>query len=88
MQLGKSHLNNVAGLTFFKMLGSGAKNGFSAIPNFGTYVLFCVWETEQHAEAFFEFDPFFKAYQNRSNRLLYSPEPASVFENYCPFGEG
>ena len=67
MQLGKSHLKNVEGLTFFKILGSGAKNGFSAVPNFGSYVLFCVWESESHADAFFQHNPFFNEYKNRSS---------------------
>jgi hypothetical protein len=40
MQVGHSSLKNIEGLTVYKLLGSGAKNGFSAIPNFGTYVLF------------------------------------------------
>ena len=66
MQLGHLELKNVPGLIFYKLLGSGAKNGFSAIPNFGTYVLFCVWESEDFAATFFTENSFFKAYQNRS----------------------
>jgi hypothetical protein len=31
MQLGHNKLKNVTGLTFYKLLGSGAKNGFSAV---------------------------------------------------------
>lgn len=89
MQLGKNQLKNVDGLTFFKILGSGAKNGFSAIPNFGTYVLFCVWETERHAAAFFEFHPFFKAYQNRSSEqftaYLHSAEAHGSWGGLQPF---
>ena len=89
MQLGKNHLKNVEGLTFFKILGSGAKNGFSAIPNFGTYVLFCVWETERHAAAFFERDPFFNAYQDRSSEqftaYLHSAEAHGSWDGIQPF---
>jgi hypothetical protein len=66
MQFGHSKLKNIPGLTFYKLLGSGAKNGFSAVPNFGTYVLFCIWESEHHAATFFEQNIFFKAYQKRS----------------------
>ena len=89
MQLGKNHLKDVEGLTFFKILGSGAKNGFSSIPNFGTYVLFCVWETERHANAFFEFDPFFSAYKNRSSEqltaYLHSAEAHGSWDGLQPF---
>jgi hypothetical protein len=35
MQLGHNKLKNVTGLTFYKLLGSGAKKWFSAVPNLG-----------------------------------------------------
>jgi hypothetical protein len=89
MQLGKSHLNNVAGLTFYKILGSGAKNGFSAVPNFGSYVLFCVWESEQHADTFFQSNPFFIEYKNRSSEqftvYLRSAEAHGLWDGLQPF---
>ena len=59
-------LKNVEGLTFSKILGSGAKNGFSAVPNFGTYVLFCVWNSEKSADAFFNENTFLKTYKEKS----------------------
>lgn len=70
MQLGHNKLKNVAGLTFYKLLGSGAENGFSVVPNFGTYVLVCVWESEADAETFFRENFFFKEYQQRSLEQL------------------
>ncbi len=74
MQLGLKLLQGINGLTFFKILGSGAKNGFSALPNFGTYVLFCVWDSEKNANQFFEQNSFFKTYQDKSieNFTVYS----------------
>lgn len=66
MRLGHHAVKEISGLTFYKFLGSGGKNGFSAIPNFGTYVLFCVWESEASAFDFFTKNPFFKEYQKRS----------------------
>jgi hypothetical protein len=66
MRIGLNALKDISGLTFYKLLGSGAKNGFSSIPNFGTYVLFCVWESEDSARDFFAENLFFKAYQKRS----------------------
>jgi hypothetical protein len=41
MQLG--HAFHIEGLVFYKLLGSGAENGFSSKPNFGTYALLCIW---------------------------------------------
>jgi hypothetical protein len=70
MQLGKQSLKHVGGLSFFKILGSGAKNGFSAIPNFSTYVLFCVWESEKTAENFFNENTFFQTYKEKSTECF------------------
>lgn len=70
MQLGIDALNNIDGLTFYKLLGSGAKTGFSIVPNFGTYVLFCVWESEEKASDFFKENAFFKTYQKKSTEVL------------------
>lgn len=70
MQLGHSQLKNIEGLTFYKLLGSGAKNGFSAIPNFGTYILLCVWNSESSAETFFSENTFFKSYSERSSENM------------------
>jgi hypothetical protein len=66
MQLGFKALKGIKGLSFFKLMGSGANNGFSSIPNFGTYVLLCVWDSEQIAQDFFLNHSFFKNYKSRS----------------------
>ncbi|MBK8845517.1 MAG: hypothetical protein IPO27_02735 [Bacteroidetes bacterium] len=89
MQFGHSSLKNIEGLTFYKLLGSGAKNGFSAIPNFGTYVLFCVWQSEANAQAFFKENSFFKAYRKRSSELftayLNAAEVHGLWDGVQPF---
>ena len=89
MQLGLIQLKNVSGLSFYKILGSGAKNGFSAIPNFGTYVLLCVWESENQAETFFAENNFFKEYQERSSEhmtvYMHSAEVLGTWDEKQPF---
>ena len=89
MQLGQIHLKKTNGLTFYKLLGSGAKNGFSAKPNFGTYVLFCVWEDESFAKVFFEGSRFFKSYRERSSEqftvYLNSAEAHGLWDGLQPF---
>ena len=89
MQLGLIQLKNVSGLSFYKILGSGAKNGFSAIPNFGTYVLLCVWESENQAETFFAENIFFNEYQERSCELMtvymHSAEVHGTWDERQPF---
>ena len=89
MQLGHYSLKNVQGLTFSKILGSGAKNGFSVIPNFGTYVLLCVWNSEKNAEDFFKENSFFKTYKSKSTECftVYSnaAESHGLWDNKQPF---
>ena len=48
------------GLCFGKMLGSGAGQGFSIWPDWGTYAWFTVWEDPESAEAFWSNDPMFQ----------------------------
>jgi hypothetical protein len=89
MQLGHDQLKNIDGLTFYKILGSGAKNGFSAKPNFGTYVILCNWESEIQAENFFTGNNFFKEYQERSCEhmtvYMHSAEVHGSWDGKTPF---
>ncbi|RAR48114.1 DUF3291 domain-containing protein [Flavobacterium lacus] len=89
MQLGYRKLINNDGLLFYKLLGSGAKNGFSATPNFGTYALFLVWENEDKAQFFFNHNSFFNAYKKRSVETftvyLKSAEAHGYWDGVQPF---
>ncbi len=70
MQLGHIALKQQRGLSFYKILGSGSKTGFSIVPNFGTYVLLCVWKSEEDANLFFKENLFFKTYIKKSSEHL------------------
>lgn len=70
MQFGHSQLSGVEGLQFYKLMGSGAENGFSIWPNLGTYALMCVWENEAHASEYFQNNAFYKKYQAKSLETL------------------
>ncbi len=59
-------LKRVPGLRFFQLLGSGAANGFGALPNFDRYGLMAVWDTEEAATTFFEAHALWADYQHRS----------------------
>ena len=48
------------GMCFGKMLGSGAGQGFSIWPDWGTYAWFTVWENPESAEAFWSNDLMFQ----------------------------
>ncbi|NVK03926.1 MAG: spheroidene monooxygenase [Flavobacteriia bacterium] len=45
-------MEDVRGLVFYKLLGSGAGNGFSIWPDFSTFVFLAVWEDESARIAF------------------------------------
>jgi len=49
-----SLFEQVDGLRFWKMLGSGKGAGFSMNPNWSRYALLCVWDSAAAANAFFD----------------------------------
>ncbi len=67
-QMGTSprQLQKVPGLQFFKLLGSGAHNGFGLWPNLDRYGFIAVWADAAAAEAFFARHPLWATYQQRS----------------------
>ena len=62
-------LRRVAGLRFFKLLGSGASNGFGLWPNLDRYGLMAVWENADAAESFFGQHILWAGYQRRSTEV-------------------
>ncbi len=57
------------GLEMIKLFGSGRKNGFGILPNFGRYVMLSIWSSEQEAKHGMEEANFLQAYFNRSTRF-------------------
>ena len=66
MGLGPGRFRGVGGLQTAKMLGSGAGNGFSILPNLGVYALLGVWTDEAAAHTFFATHPWWAAARRRS----------------------
>ena len=54
------------GLTFARMVGSGAGNGFSILPNLSRYGLMACWEDRAAAEAFFEESAYYRDLRRHS----------------------
>lgn len=73
MGIAPGGLRAVPGLTFYKFVGSGGRNGFSIVPNFGLYGLLCVWADEASAELFFANHPVIQRYIKKStaNQTIY-----------------
>ena len=59
-------LKRLPGLRFFKLMGSGAANGFGFWPNLDRYGLMAVWDDAATAQAFFAQHPLWAGYQQRS----------------------
>ncbi len=62
-------LQQVAGLRFFQLLGSGAANGFGFWPNLRRYGLLATWQRAEDAAAFFAGHPVWAAYAQRSAEI-------------------
>jgi heme-degrading monooxygenase HmoA len=69
MQKSKKDFKRVPGLEFFKLMGSGAKNGFSKMLNVNVYALLSVWESEQAAKAYFEESKHFSEFRTRATEF-------------------
>ncbi|MEK6476612.1 spheroidene monooxygenase [Catalinimonas sp. 4WD22] len=50
MKMALPKLDKVKDLQFFKMLGTGAGNGFSILPNLSVYAVLCVWKSYESAK--------------------------------------
>ncbi len=59
-------LQQVKGLRFFKLLGSGQGRGFSLKPNFYRYGLMATWDSPSAAQDFFEGHPLLEEYRQHT----------------------
>lgn len=66
MRLGASFFANVEGLQVFKLMGTGAGSGFSAVPDFSTYCLLAIWKRQEDAQTFFEENAYAMQWHQRA----------------------
>lgn len=73
MQFAHALLQDVPGMTFYKLMGSGRGFGFNPLPDWSTYCLLQVWETEEAAKNYFACAPLISRYRSRtaSYRTVY-----------------
>lgn len=64
-----SKLQQVPGLLFFKLLGSGHGRGFSIKPNFRRYGLMCTWQSEAAADAFLQDSDLIHEYRQHTDEI-------------------
>ena len=83
MRLAHAGLQQCKGLQFYKMLGTGAGAGFSLRPDFSTYALLTVWDTEQCKEKAFDKAAVLQAFFDRSaDQRIYSLRPIHTYGNW------
>lgn len=82
-------LASVPGLSFGKMLGSGAGNGFSIWPDFGRYGLLQVWDARSYADHFFEKSDIFRTLRSGASSywtiFLRTAIVHGKWDGECPF---
>ena len=81
----------IEGLRFWKLMGTGAGDGFSTMPNFGVYTVLCVWADEASAKTALRTKQPFTGNAKRSTdyvHLTLSPTQArGDWSGEHPFGE-
>jgi spheroidene monooxygenase len=68
--LGKVPFQNLPGLQFCKMLGSGFNGGFSTKPSLTKQGFFCVFDSAQNAARFEESSAILKAYRDHAHEFF------------------
>ena len=83
MQRAHAGLQQCKGLQFYKMLGTGAGAGFSLRPDFSTYALLTVWDTEQCKVKAFNKAAVLQAFFDRSaEQRIFSLSPIHTHGNW------
>ena len=70
MQFAHKDLSKVEGQSFYRLLGSGKGLGFNPLPDWSTYCLLQVWDSEAAANEFFSSSDIIQHYSNNSAELL------------------
>ena len=66
MGLLQRKIKKTNGLFFLKLMGTGGGNGFSLRPDFSTYAILGVWESENAASHFFEKNKTINLYKSKA----------------------
>jgi heme-degrading monooxygenase HmoA len=69
MQFAHSPLQKVQGLQMYKLMGSGKGSGFSPYPDWGTYALLQIWDSQNDAELFFANNKLMDNYRGNASKI-------------------
>ena len=78
MQFAHAHLRNVPGQHWYKLLGSGKGKGFNPWPDWSTYSLLQVWDTERALESYINAESFRRFLKRAGSVEMYLLNPLSA----------
>jgi hypothetical protein len=67
MQLAHPHLSNAELCSFYRLMGTGKRNGFDPRPDFSTYSVLMVWDQITAAKAFMKDSQLMANYRSKSH---------------------
>ena len=89
MGMHKTYFENIDGLIFYKMLGTGSSPGFSMYPDFSTYALLLIWDNKLYADKYFESNIYYKLLLSKAYTyrriLLSSFKSVGLWDGVTPF---
>lgn len=71
MQFGHQHMANLQGLQFYKLMGSGKGDGFNPYPDWGTYSVLTVWDSQSDLDTFLNQSTLLDLYRSRSQSVIH-----------------
>jgi spheroidene monooxygenase len=81
----RAKLRKIEGVQFFKLLGTGSKDGYSLWPDFGVYAIFVVWETLGIAQNFKESAVFREYRKHCKEHITFYLSPVSSRGSWSGF---
>ena len=67
MQFAHRYLKNTEGLRFYKLMGTGKDAGFNPFPDWSTYAILQVWNSQQEADQFIDHSKLMQKYLARAS---------------------
>jgi spheroidene monooxygenase len=81
----RAKMKKLDGLQFFKLLGTGGKDGYSLWPDFGVYAVLAVWETHEKALSFKETVVFRNYLAHSKEQITFYLSPVSARGSWSGF---
>lgn len=81
----RAKLRKIKGVQFFKLLGTGGKDGYSIMPDFGVYAVFVVWENFGIARRIKETDVFMDYHGHSMEHITFYLSPVSSRGSWSGF---